>query len=137
MKEKNVISVVEKFGFVNGRTTTTGETFQVGYWDFPYENKLGERLVIEVNCCYNVKSQHALPVLWYKNGWTDHLILNYIDVRPYVYNEDGECYDRYSFTKTSEDGKRRVIDFDWVLDANEANLAKLLTELLKRFNAGK
>lgn len=137
MKANEVIKVMEKHGFKNGRVTTTGETFQIGYWEYSKRNKLNERLVVEVNCCYNEKGKHTLPVLWFKNGWTDHLILNYIDVRPYVYNENGDCYDKYSFTKTSEDGKRRVIDFDWVLDANETNLAKLITELLKRFNVGK
>ena len=135
MKKEEVIDVMSKYGFINGRVTTTGETFQIGYWDYPTLNKKEERLVLEVNCCYNEKSPNCLPVLWYKNGWTDRLILNYWSVRPYVYEKNGDCYGRYDFVKPSEDGKRRVIDFDWLLEATTENLEKLVVEMLRRFNA--
>ena len=133
MEKEQVISVMEKFGFVNGRVTTTGETFQIGYWEYPTRNKKGERLVIEVNCCYNTKTKRSLPVLWFKNGWTDKLILNYWSVRHYVYDKDGNCYGKYDFVKLSEDGKSRVIDFDWIFEATTENLEKLVKESLRRF----
>lgn len=135
MKKEEVINVMSKFGFVNGRVTTTGETYQIGYWDYPKKNKKDERLVLEVNCCYNDKSPHSLPVLWYKNGWTDRLILDYWSVRPYVYDKDGNCFGKYDFVKPSEDGKRHVIDFDWIFEATTENLEKLVKEMLRRFNA--
>lgn len=135
MKKDEVISVMSKFGFCNERITTTGETFQVGFWDYPTLNKKGERLVLEVCCCYNENSPHSLPVLWYKNGWTDRLILNYLNVRPYIYDKDGNCYGRYDFVKLSADGKRQVIDFDWLFEATTENLEKLIKEILRRFSA--
>ena len=47
----------------------------------------------------------------------------------------GSCYGRYGFTKTSEDGLRPVIDFDWIFEATAENLEKLVKEMLRRFNA--
>ena len=135
MKKEEVISVMSKYGFVNGRVTTTGETFQIGYWEYPKRNKEDERLVIEVCSCYNEKSPNCLPVLWYKNGWTKELILNYWSVRHYVYDKDGNCYGKYDFTKTSDDGLRQVIDFDWIFENTIENLEKLINESLRRFNA--
>lgn len=134
MKKEEVTKVMSDYGFVNGRVTTTGETFQIGYWEYPELNGKGERLVLEVNACYNVESPHSLPVLWFKNGWTDRLILDYWSVRPFVYDKDGNCYSGYDFTKTSEDGQRRVIDFDWILEVTAENLEKMVKEILRRFN---
>jgi hypothetical protein len=135
MRKEEVIDVMSKFGFVNEHVTTTGETFQIGYWEYPKQNKKGESLTVEVNSCYNEKSPRCLPVLWYKNGWTDRLILNYWSVRSYVHDPDGNCYGRYDFTKLSDDGKSRVIDFDWILENTIENLEKMVAEMLRRFNA--
>lgn len=124
-----------QFGFINERVTTTGDMFQIGYFEYPKENKKGEKIVVEVNCCYNENTPHSLPVIWFKNGWTKKLILNYIDVRSYVYDKDGNCSGMYDFVKLSEDGKRRVIDFDWVLEQTTDNLEKMVREMLRKFNA--
>lgn len=135
MKREEVERVMEKFGFINGRVTTTGETYQIGYWVYPKRNKKDERLGIEVNSCYNTENPHSLPVLWHKNGWTKELILNYWHIRHYVYDKDGNCYGKYDYVKNSEDGKRYVIDFDWVMENTIENLEKLIAESLRRFNA--
>ena len=135
MKKEEVIGVMSKFGFVNERVTTTGETYQVGYWDYPSKNKKGESLTLEVMACYNEKSPHCLPVIWHKNGWTDRLILNYWSIHTYVHDAEGSCWKKYDLTKLSEDGKRRVIDFDWLLENTIENLEKMVAEILRRFNA--
>ena len=135
MRKEEVEKVMEKFGFINGRVTTTGETFQIGYWEYPKRNKKDERLVIEVNSCYNAESPHCLPVLWHKAGYTKELILNYWSIRHFVYDKDENCYGAYDYVKPSEDGKRRVVDFDWHFENTIENLEKLITESLRRFNA--
>jgi hypothetical protein len=137
MKKEEVCSVMSKFGFTNERVTTTGETFQIGYWEYPQTNRGGERLALSVSCCYNTKSPHCLPVLWYKAGYTDRVILDYFCVDTAVYDKDGFCYRKYDFSKLSEDGKRRVVDFDWVLELSKENLEKLIREVLRRFNKAK
>ena len=134
INKEEVNEVMSRFGYTNGRVTTTGDRFQVGYWDYPTQNKRGERLVVEVNCSYNEETPHSLPVIWYKNGFTDRLILNYFSVNSYVYDKDGNCFGKYDFTKTSEDVRRRVIDFDWILEANVENLEKMISEMTRRFN---
>ena len=135
MRKEDVMDVMSKYGFVAENIVTNGEKFQIGYWSYPTLNKKEERLVVDVNCCYNEKSPHCLPVLWYKIGWTDRLILNYWSIGTYVYDKNGECYRRYDFSKPSMDGKRREIDFDWIFEATTENLEKLIIELLRRFNA--
>ena len=39
MTKKEVINVMSKFDFTNERITTTGDTFQVGFWDYAKKNK--------------------------------------------------------------------------------------------------
>ena len=135
MRKEEVIEVMSKYGFKEENIVTTGETFQIGYWKYPSKNKKGESITLEVDYCHNVKSPRCLPVLWHKAGYTDRLILNYWSIGTYVRDAEGSCWRKYDFTKLSEDGKRRVIDFDWILEPTVENLEKMVTEVLRRFNA--
>lgn len=137
MEKKEVISIMSRLGFADGRVTSTGETFQIGYWEYPKKNGKGERLVLEVLACYNAenrKSKNCLPVIWHKKKFTKTLILDFWSVRSYVYGEDG-CTGKLDFVKLDDGGKRYVIDFDWVLPCDGESLEKMVREMLRRFNS--
>lgn len=99
-------------------------------------NAKGESLCVEIGMGQNYvpNSKHSLPYLWYKNGHTEKILQNWWEVQTYITKEDGMCYRAYDPTiKPSDDGKRFVINFDWMLDATEENFEKILDEILKRF----
>lgn len=66
---------------------------------------------------------------WIKTGYVSEWHDTSLTVQTY-YSEDGKsCYGYYNPTaRLSEDGKRLVIDFDWVLDATPENVSRILRE---------
>lgn len=103
------------------------------YVEFKEKNQLGEKILVEFSYCENSGSAHSLPNMWYKNGYIDRVLENYWSISTFVTELNGMCRGRYNpQEKKSEDGKRLVIDFDWMLEATEENAAKLLKEVEKR-----
>lgn len=101
-------------------------------------NSKGERLLIEISHCTDSKSKNSLPALWYKSGYTPERLATYLCIHTFVENEAGDCYGRYNpQEKLSEDRKRMVIDFKYMLPATAANFEKLLKETRRRFEAAK
>lgn len=103
------------------------------YVEFKERNQLGEKILVEFSYCENSGSAHSLPNMWYKNGHIDKVLDNYWGINVFATAENNLCRGRYNpQEKKSEDGKRLVIDFDWMLEATEENAAKLLKEVEKR-----
>lgn len=100
------------------------------------KNKKGESLIIELTDCKNPDRGNTLPILWKKYGYTNKLLNTYICVKTYCTDSDGNCYDRYNpQIKLSEDKKRRIINFDWMLENTEDNKQKLIDEVIYRFES--
>ena len=99
-------------------------------------NGKGERLLIEVSHCEDSKSKNSLPALWKKHGYTPERLNTYWCLHTYVYDLREECWGRYNpQEKLSEDGKRLVIDFDYMKAATADSFRELLAETVRRFNA--
>lgn len=100
---------------------------------FEERNKKGEEIVIEFSKCTNPGGKNSLPYLWKKNGFISRILENWWNVQVYVTDKEGRCRGAYDPTsKLSEDGKRMVIVFDWMLEATEENAKKLFEEIEKR-----
>ena len=105
------------------------------FYTFTEPNAKGEKLVIELSHCTNSGGSHALPVLWKKNGYIDRVLETYWSIETYVKDTENNSYGRYNpQSKLSEDGKRSVIDFDWMFEATEENKEKLLNEVFRLFS---
>lgn len=101
-------------------------------YTFTEPNKKGEKIVVEITSCKNSGDPHALPKLWKKHGFINRELESYLTVNTYIYNETG-CWGLYNpQEKTSEDGKRRVIDFKWMFEATPKNEAALIAEVVRR-----
>ena len=99
-------------------------------------NAKGETLLIELSECENSGGKNALPVLWKKHGFIDRVLDTYICIHTYVTDTEGNCYGRYNpQTKLSEDGKRNVINFEWMFENTEENKQKLIDECIKIFES--
>lgn len=108
------------------------------FYYFEDKNRKGERLVIEVVKCEveNPNDKNCLPYLWEKNGFIDRILTSYWSIQTFVHDTEENCFGAYDPTiKPSKDGKRSVINFDWMLEATEENLNLILEEVYNRFMA--
>jgi len=103
------------------------------FYTFTDLNAKGEKVMIEfVKCVPDLTNKNSLPYLWQKAGYTDKLLETYWSIEVYVYDTEGNCWGRYNpQVKLSEDRKRHVINFDWLLEATEENKQKLIDEVYR------
>lgn len=103
-------------------------------YEFEGKNRRDESLVVEITKCTNPGGKNSLPYLWKKHGWINRVLESYWGVQVYVTDTEGKCRGDYNPTsKISDDGKRMVINFDWMFEATEENREKLLKEIYSRF----
>lgn len=108
------------------------------FYELNETNKNGEKINVEIMEIFpDNTSENSLPNLWLKHGYTNKLYNSYLCIDCYVTDKDGNCWERYNPTiKLSDDEKRHVINFDWLLEVNEENKEKLLNEIYKKFIGG-
>ena len=95
-------------------------------------NAKGEQIQMELVRCENSGGNNSLPALWKKAGHVDRVLETYWSLTTYATEDGGKgtCWGRYNpQEKQSEDGKRRVINFDWMFEATEENRQKLIEEV--------
>lgn len=100
-------------------------------------NMLGETLTFElIKCTPDNSFKTSLPNLWKKYGYTDKVLDTYYYIDTYVYDSKGNCTGKYNpQNKLSDDGKRYIIDFKYMLEATDENKMILINEVLNRFSA--
>lgn len=107
----------------------------VWWYTFTEPNAKGEKLVIELCKCEDCPSKNSLSKSWKQHGFIDRVLETYWSIHTYVTDTEGMCYGRYNpQTKLSEDGKRCVINFDWMFEATEENKEKLIDEVYRIFS---
>lgn len=105
------------------------------FYTFTEPNAKGEKIVVELCKCTNPGGNNALPVLWKKHGYIDRVLETYWSIETYVKDTESSCYGGYNPQhKLSEDGKRMVINFDWMFEATEENKEKLIGEVFRVFS---
>lgn len=97
-------------------------------------NAKKETMIIEIAPWKNPGGNNSLPNLWYKNGYTDKVMETYIGCSTYVYDSEGNCRGVYNPT-SKYDGKRNVINFDWLLEDTEENRQKIINECIRLFES--
>lgn len=110
-------------------------------YEFNGTTPRGERVIVEMSECYpSIEigwGKNDLPSLWHKAGYTKEVLPNYICVNTYVHESDGACYGKYNPQDCETwDGKRYVINFDWMLTVSDENRDRLLAEVVRRANEG-
>lgn len=94
---------------------------------------IGDRFIIEVSRIFpDLKNPDSLMNIWKKWGYIPAVLPSYLVVRTYFTDISGNCWGWYNITeKTSEGGKRRVIDFDYLLEATPENEKRLVAECIR------
>ena len=98
------------------------------------ENAKKERMTIKIVHCTNPGGSNSLPYAWHKNGWTDKIMETWIGCDTYVHDSEGNCYGGYNVT-SKYDGKRNVINFDWMLEDTRENMIKIVEACIELFEA--
>lgn len=108
------------------------------FYTFTDTNEKGEKLIIELSKCENWDSKNSLPNLWFKSGCTDKVLETYWSIQTYVKDTEGNSYGIYNPQhKLREDGKGKIINFDWMFEATEENKEKLIDEVYRLFSLAK
>lgn len=96
---------------------------------FEEKNSLMEILIVELIKIENdPKNKNSIMNLWKQNGWIKSKLDSYWDIKTYVLDSEDNFHNKYnSMTKEYK------INFDWILEATEKNLRKILREIYKRF----
>ena len=82
-------------------------------------------------------NKNSLPVAWMKHGYTKELLPSYISINTYAQQPDGLCYGYYNpQEKISEDGKGRIINFDYMFPISEENERRLIQAVADMANKG-
>ncbi len=105
-------------------------------YNFEEINEKKERLVIEVTKAnVNLEDKNTMMNKWKKAGYIEKAFPSYWSIDTYIYDSEGGCWMKYNpAVKKAEDGTcRNVINFDWILEATEENLLKILEETYSRF----
>lgn len=102
---------------------------------FNEKNQKGESLLIELSLCQDDPTwKNSNPKVWYKNGYTDMVLETYWSIDVEVEDSEGISWRKYDIqSKLSEDKKRLVINFDWILEATEENKNILINEVYRLF----
>ena len=100
------------------------------------KNGKQETMTIELTHCENSGGKNSLSYLWYSNGFTDKVMETYVSCQVYVNDSEGGCRGAYNpQSKLSKDGKRNVINFDWLFEDTKENRTKLIEECIRRFES--
>lgn len=101
--------------------------------EFTEKNKKGESLKVEV-VVQEWGDKNTLWDAWIKHGWMKKKLPTLLFISTYATDEDGNQRGLYNPQhKRSEDGRREVVDFDWMLEGTEENIERILEETYRRF----
>lgn len=104
------------------------------YLKFERPNRKSEKLLVSFYKNINCGGKHSLPNIWYKKGYIGTRLQDWWSIETYVDMPNGDCCMKYNPQhKLSEDGKRFVLDFRWVMPCTYENFYRLLSEILCRF----
>ena len=111
--------------------TGANRSFEVRFVE---KNNRGESLLLFFNKCENYDISNSLPNLWHKYGYINRVLQSYWRVEVYVHKGEIE-YFNYEYNpkfKYCGDGNFDI-NFDWILEATEENMKKLIDEVYNRF----
>lgn len=94
---------------------------------------VGDNFIIDITKCeHELKHPKDLMNLWKGAGYIEEVHPTHIAVDTFFTDASGNCWGWYNpFIKKSEDGKRRVINFDYMREYTEENVAELVAECIR------
>lgn len=98
--------------------------------------KNGKGETLEIQICHMKSSDSSIINTWYKAGYIDTRLDTYLFCHTYVLDSEGNGSMKYNPTvKLSEDGKRNIVNFDWILTDTPENKVKIIEACIELFKA--
>lgn len=108
------------------------DKFGNNYWfTFKDKNAKDEYIKVCLSVSENPGGKNSLPEIWHKKGYTEKVMQTWWSVETYVTDSKGNCRADYN-PCTKWDGKRNIINFDYMLDATPGNAYLIFEEIRKR-----
>lgn len=108
--------------------------------EFEDKTAAGETVAVEIIYCWPDAAgynKNSLPVLWHNHGYTKDILPSYLCINPFATQENGMCYGFYNpQEKTTVDGKRREINFEYMFAISDKNEKRLLQAVANMANKG-
>lgn len=97
---------------------------------------IGDNFMIEVTKCeHDLEKFHDLMNVWKCAGYIQKPLKTHIYIDTYYTDENGSYHGWYNPTcKLTPDGKRMVIDFDYIKEYNIENIQYLLAKCIEAYN---
>lgn len=93
--------------------------------------------IVVSKCDYDLSYKHDTMRLWRKAGFIKTMLPTHIAVDTYYYDINGNCWGLYNVTeKPSDDGHRRVINFDYLREWTQDNINELVAECIRMREMG-
>jgi hypothetical protein len=93
---------------------------------------VGESFIIDVTRIETTTAKNDIMRIWEKAGYIKKVLPSRIHIDTYYTDTEGRCWSYYNITvKRSEDGTRRVIDFDYLLEATSENEKYLVDQCIR------
>jgi len=96
---------------------------------------VADDFLIEVSICYHdLSCSYDLMRRWKKAGYIKEMYNTHIGLNTYFTDCNGNCYGYYNpANKRSDDGKRMVVDFDFLREYTPENAAELIAEAIRMY----
>lgn len=103
--------------------------------DRRYYIHVGKNFIVEITICeHDLTSKHDLMNVWHKAGYITEKLPTHISIDTYFTDDNGNCWGYYNPTiKLSDDGKRSVVDFEFLREYTPENAAELIAEAIRMY----
>lgn len=94
---------------------------------------IGDRFIIDVTeVTHDLKNRNDLMNIWRRAGYIAKPLPSHIAIDTYYTDSEGTCWGYYNITtKRSDDGRRNVIDFDYLLECTPENVDYPVNECIR------
>lgn len=90
--------------------------------------------IVVSKCDHDLSYKHDTMRVWRKAGFIKTMLPTHIAVETYYYDINGNCWGLYNITeKLSDDGNRRVINFDYLREWTQDNINELVAECIRMY----
>lgn len=94
---------------------------------------IGDRFILDVTkVTHDLKDKHDFMNIWKRMGYIKKPLPSHIVIDTYYTDSNGNCWGYYNITtKRSDDGKRKLINFDYLMEHTPENVEYLVNECIR------
>ena len=127
-----VEQIARELGFIPSRYCPSTLFFLRDKDGKPELNSKGEALTVSM-CPSYPAGLNAMPAMWYRKGYINRVLSSYWSVDVEASSKEYSVRNYDPTEKPDPEGRRMVIDFDWMLEATADNFRRIMEEILRRF----